>query len=149
MDIQLFKVDPSQRYDVDITVYRRGEILTSSGLVNAPASRLETIANKVAKYMLTTKGSDALDAEYGSYLPTYQTMTEGLLPRTQVEISGDIIACTQAIQNSELDLLDTIEKLDSIALLEIQFYKKQLRLEVYIQVSTTFGNSALLNVTAG
>lgn len=123
------------------------ELEASTGLVVRPTTRLETIGGKVAKYMLTTRGSDAFDPEYGVYYTGYTNVSSGSLSKLRINISSDTQRCETYIKTFERSLPETIEKLSSIKLLDIRVNRKEhFRLDIYLKVVTTFKNSAIVSV---
>ena len=144
MDILLY--DPSGKYVTYSGDAAEGtDIARISGRT---ATRTETIANKVVKFLLTPYGSDALDTTYGSYLPTYTQIAQSAIPRLYIELQDDIARCTAFIKRIEKALDDTVEKLDSLKLLKVEYAPAELRglLLIKIEIVTTFSNNALVNI---
>jgi len=144
MDILLFKHSPEiVKYSGIVAEGTNPALL--SGRV---ATRTETLANKVIKFLLTSLGTDPLDPEYGSYLPTYTQIDYNALARIFVEMQDDLVRCYRYVTAKEKDIDDTIEKLASLKLVDLIYAPESLEgvLIVKIQVLTTFNNDALLNL---
>ncbi len=127
------------------------EEMWQASLSSECATRLETIAGKVVKYMLTTKGSDFFDSDYGSYLTSYRQIADAYIPRIQLELEADLSSCTsfiQAAENAELD--DDEERLSSVKLVSLEYDRDTdpTRFDVYLLITTSFGNTAQLTVTS-
>lgn len=106
-------------------------------------SRLETIANKVVKYILTDRGSDLVDLSYGSAtMPTVNTNMQLIT----YSVSNIISSCVSFIKNSEKSLSNTVEKLDKVTLLSVEIIDRTT-LKIRISIFTTFKNYALLDVS--
>lgn len=106
-------------------------------------SRLETIANKVVKYILTDRGSDMVDPTYGSsFIPTSTTD----LQRITYVVANTITSCITFIKDTERSLSNTIEKLSTINLLSVEIIDRD-KLKIRISILTTFKNYALLDVS--
>ena len=105
-------------------------------------SRLETIANKVVKYILTDKGSDMVDPTYGSFTST-QNYNE--LQRITYDFSNTLSSCIEYIKRYEQQLPSTTEKLKTVNLLSIEVVDRST-LKIRISILTTFNNYALLDV---
>jgi len=123
------------------------EVMLPTPLSDSTTSTLETIGGKVAKFLLTTIGSDVFNKDYGAYLTTHQQISEAYLPRFQVEVLEDIKRCTSYIKSTEAALSGNIEQLNRINLLRISYSKNSRdRVDIYIEIKTTFGNSSLLTL---
>lgn len=106
-------------------------------------SRLETIANKVVKYILTDRGSDLVDITYGSgALPQNYFDTA----RLTYDVSNVITSCIEFIKNTEKNLASTVEKLSTINLLSVDVINRST-LKIRISILTTFKNYALLDMS--
>jgi hypothetical protein len=129
----------------------RNEWMDGAEAKTPPASRLECIAGKVVKFMMTTIGSDAYDPNYGSFLPTYRQVAESMIPKLYIEIQNDLVRCTAFIKEIERDLGDTVERLSSVTLVDLIYNPRTTpdRIDVYINIKTTAGNTAVLVVKTG
>lgn len=111
--------------------------------------RLRVICNKVLKYLLTYRGSDAYDASYGSRAIHRTHISPSLLPEIRIELIEDIADCTRYLQAAEREKLsDDEERLESITLISMN-YDRQLdptRLDIHLLVRTTYGNRAVIEV---
>jgi hypothetical protein len=103
-------------------------------------TRLETIANKVVKYMLTAKGSDLVEPDYGAE-PIYYNPS--LSSRLVYDVSNVIEGCSAYIKKYELTLDNTIEKLQKLNLLSVDV--DGTTLNIHVSILTTFNNYALLD----
>lgn len=104
-------------------------------------TRLETIANKVVKYLLTDKGSDLVDPTYG--IAPLTTNYNDMM-RITYETGNVISSCIAYIKAAEQSLPNTTEKLDTVNLLSIDVINRSI-LKIRISILTTFKNYALLD----
>lgn len=114
-----------------------------STLKGSKTSRLETIANKVVKYMLTDQGSDMLEPYYG--IPQW-TLVYNDMSRLTYEISNTLSKCEVYIKAGENKLPDTTEKLAKLSLVKLDA-SSRVTLHVHLSILTTFNNYALLDVS--
>jgi phage baseplate assembly protein W len=123
------------------------EYMVPTPLSDTVTTPLETICGKVVKFLLTSKGSHAMNQEYGSYLTTYTQISESFLPRLHIELLDDISRCASYIKQAEKALQSDYEKLARITLKSLD-YKRHTRdrIDIHIEVVTTKRNSALLTV---
>ena len=146
---------------MDITLYKiAGKVKIGNDLVSgytvdcapdAPTTteRLRVICNKVLKYLLTYRGSDAYDASYGSRAIHRKHIPPSLLPEIRMELIEDIAECTSYMQRAEQDKLSSDEeRLSSITLISMEYNRSidPTRLDIHLLVRTTFGNRAVIEV---
>lgn len=124
------------------------ELMVSAPLESAAATRLETIAGKVVRFLLTSRGSDALEPSYGSYLPTYTQIAEASLPRMQMDLLNDLRRCQAYICAAEKTLPAGEEKLRTVSLQKLQYAPggDRGRIDIFVEITTTADNSSLLSV---
>lgn len=123
------------------------EFMLPSPLADTVTTRLETICGKVVKFLLTGKGTDSFNPQYGSYLTTYNQISEAYLPRLHVELLEDIRRCTSFIKLAEAKETPSEENLQRIRLVNLVYNKNTRdRIDLYIEVISTHSNSALLTV---
>lgn len=122
--------------------------MASSPLSEPGVSGIHVLANKVVKFMLTSRGSFALDKNYGAKLPTYTQMSTSFIPRVHMETSEDLRRCAQYIKKYEQGLPPGAVKLSSLRLNQIYYdaVSAPFRLDVYMTITTTDGQRALLNI---
>lgn len=139
----------------DVLLYRTSgnfvdkgsEVMDSSILSSRVSERLETIANKVTKYLLTTKGSDPHEPDYGSYLSSIRMASEELLPKIIVDINSFIVECEDYIKDKERYLPYDSEKLSSLRLIDVVYDRNTPdALHIYIQIVTTKNNNSILDL---
>jgi hypothetical protein len=144
MDIRLFKTTGTYEDD-------DSEILQSAILSDTPANDLETIANKVVKFLLTYIGTDLIEPEYGGRAFHIKQISKQYLPRFYLELQQDISRCITYIHDVEKDLDDTLEKLESINIKNI-YYNSSLsptRLDVYLEIITNFNTRTVVTLQTG
>lgn len=116
----------------------------------ASSTGLEVIAGKVIKYLLTYKGSDAFDPEYGSTALHTKYMSPEYLSKFTLELKQDIEECVSYLHRSESSLPEGTEKLSSITLSNVQYNSKvRDRIDITLDIKTTAGNSAAIHVQGG
>lgn len=138
MDIKLY-TRPTQTKDT--------ELMHDAGLSDAAADALETLAGKVVRFLLTTKGTCALDLEYGGTAFSHNQISREFIPKLRLEVQRDITRCFKYIKSTE-DPRDTSNraKLGSIILREIMYNPyKTTGCAVKIEIVTTTGLTSLLD----
>jgi hypothetical protein len=132
-----------------IIVSAQPEMRMASAPLSEPGvSGIHVLANKVVKFMLTSRNSFCLDKNYGSKLPTYTQMSRHFIPRVHMEVSEDLRRCAQFIKKHEHGLPPGAVKLSSLRLNQIYYNEVEtpFRIDVYITITTTDGQRALLNI---
>lgn len=131
-------------YDV---IYTGSEEMEGGLLSEAPASEIEVLANRVVKFLLTSRGSDVFDPDYGSYLPTYTQVAQSLIPRMRLEVLEDLKRCREYIQAADKEQ-DNPFKLYSLTLKEFRYNPNtdRSRIDIFIEVVSEEGQSALLDI---
>jgi len=132
-------------------LYREGDsssLFTASSIEDIVTSGVEIIAGKVLKFLLTSKGSDPFDKEYGAYLTSFTQISESYVPRMALEVRSDIKRCQDYITREEASLPDTQEKLSHITLLKIDYNPKLIRdrVDIHIEIKTNKNNTAALRI---
>lgn len=112
-------------------------------------SGMEVIAGKVVKFMLTEKGSDAFNPEYGGTSMHYLQISSDYLPRYQMEVMQDLENCLKFISESEIAASVTEDRIASIKLLDVSYdqYNTPTRVDVYIEIITMQGKRAVVAIT--
>jgi len=107
---------------------------------------LEIIANKVIKYLMTVRGTDPLDKEYGTRLLTYRHMSDSYLPKVRMEVEEDIASCIAFIKAHES--VSAEDSLADIMLIDVEYdyVVDPLTLHVYIEIITTNKEYSLLDL---
>ena len=113
------------------------------------AKSIEVIAGKVVKFMLTEKGSDAFNPDYGGTSMHYLQMSPAFMPQFRSEVYADVAACEAFIKNAELDSELEGEMLDHINVVQILYdpVVSPDRVDVYLEVFTTYGKRAVVSIT--
>ncbi len=144
LDIRLYK--PSGLY-VDEKDFV--ELMERVVPADATAKSIEVIAGKVVKYMLTEKGSDAFNQDYGSTSMHYRHMSEMFFPQFKREVAIDVNNCMNYIKKTEFEGGVEGEKLYKINILKIVYNRKYTpdRVDVYLEVLTTYGKRACVAIT--
>jgi hypothetical protein len=123
------------------------ELVKSNRLDDTPVGYLQTLGNKVVKYLLTTMGTDVFDPSYGAYTAGITQFNRSYLPRYVFEFTNDIKRCTEFIQRSETPGPNG-ERLAAIKLIKITYDQETKPNEVYrfIEIVTTDNQRALVAV---
>lgn len=138
---------------MDIKLYMRPdknlqtEHMSIASLSDTHADGLETLANKVVRFLLTTKGSFIFDPEYGSTAFAYSQVSREFIPKLRLEVQRDITRCFKYIKSTE-NPLDTSDraKLGSLILRAVEYNPyKTTGCAVKIEIITTTGNTSLLD----
>ena len=114
------------------------------------ARSIEVIAGKVVKYLLTEKGSDAFDFNYGGTSMHYRQIAPEFLPQFRREVAIDVENCERYIKDKEVSNGVEGERLHSIKLLKV-VYEPRLtptRVDVYLEIFTTYGKHACVAITS-
>ena len=127
--------------------YEKTSELTKKALADdVNASGLEVLGNKVVKFLLTQKGTDAFDPEYGGVALHYGQISKAFIPRLTIEMQNDISRCREFIRRTEAGLASGVEKISNIILKDIVYDPISLpdRVDVYIEIVTNQNNKALV-----
>ena len=146
LDMRLYK--PSGEF----TDIRRDSENMSRVLPDDPsASDIEVIAGKVVKFLLTEKGSDAFNPDYGGTSLHYLQISPAFLPQLRREVFADVDACLRFIQKAELAGEVSGERLERINIIKVHYDPKLSpnRLDVYLEIFTTRGNRAVVALKGG
>lgn len=146
IDLRFYKSDN----DITKTIsefYERMELSSSSEPV---ASSIEILAGKVVKYLLTARGSDAFDPDYGGTAFHYTQLSEAYIPKFRLEVLDDLSRCADYIRTkSEAQLSDydtETDRLYTINLIDIK-YTILTRIDVYIEIISTKGKHHVVTIT--
>ena len=122
------------------------EEMASAPVDGKVAGYLNTLANKVVKFLLTSKGSDTINSEYGGNVSSSTWIHEGYRGRYEQELSQDIQRCISFIKSTETPGPDN-ERLRAVILDKLEYLPKHRPLDVHIflRILTTKNNVALLS----
>lgn len=143
MDIRLYnRTDKKSSYLEDAS----GHVLAESSLEHTPAEGIEVIANKVVKFLLTIKGSDILNPDYGCYLASAQIGYSSDLSLFKMELTNSVSRCAAFIKRTEPK--DAALKLRSLQIQKIQYDSKRSpgRVDVFLKIITSSGHEAVLDI---
>lgn len=144
---------------MDIRLYNRtgiyedytnaSELTSKAKSYDANATGIEVIGNKVVKYLLTYKGTDALDPDYGGVALHYGQISKAFMPRFSLEMHNDVQRCKNFIRKTQRILSDSYEKMSDIILKDIRYNPSLTpdRVDVYIEIITTKNNRAIVAVS--
>jgi len=143
LDLKLYTYDSNVKYNqIDTALLSEGYVTQSA------VSGLEKIVGKVVKFLLTEKGSDLFDLDYGSVWIGSTQVADSQLSRLRVTIDSDIRSCIAYLVAQEKDLPTTQEKLRSVEFLG--FWKDAStgveQVLMNIRVRTTLNNVATFNI---
>lgn len=143
MDIRLYS-----RTGVYVDYPDISELTKRETADSTTAQGIEVIANKVVKFLLTQKGSDALDPDYGGVALHYGQISESFIPRLTMELQNDIYRCRSFIKETEKFLPDSVEKLKNLVLVKVKYNPRISpdRVDVYIEIITNKENRALVAI---
>ncbi len=146
---------PKKKYDLrlyyntykfkDLT--RTIELVSSNKIDDTPVDYLQTLANKVVKYLLTMRGTDVIDWSYGSTTAHTTQLNSKLFSKYTYDFVQDLKRCCEYIQRTETPN-DDGERLAAIKLVRIDYNRDKRPNELYkfIDITTTFGRHALVAV---
>lgn len=147
-DLKLFDYNETIRFGADGTQLDR---LASASISSTESGRLETIVNKVVKFMMTEYGSDPFDTEYGSRWSTTMQLSRDFAPQYIVMVTNDLDRCIAYIKNAEKTLASSIEKLYTVQFngLEFNNVDESISSEVLISLTiyTNLGNKAIFSLS--
>lgn len=145
IDLRMYK--PSGNFE---DTRSNTEVMSAVNAEDSTATSIEVIAGKVVKYMLTEKGSDAFDADYGSTSMHYVQLSPDYLPQFKREVLIDVENCQRYIKEKETDYSVDGERLYTIELLDIRYepWLTPGRVDVYIEIVTTYGKRACVAITS-
>jgi len=148
MDLKLYDFSAVEEFGISKIKLNLLEVASVS---SPTTSRLETIVNKVVKFLITDYNSNAFDPTYGSKWTTYTQIRESYIPQFILLINSDISRCISYIRNSEVSLPNTIEKLSTIKFNGLEYstptFESTTRILVNITIYTNFNNKALFTLT--
>ena len=149
-DIKLYynteKYNMSRLVDAHERNIEVSELMSTTNLDDHVVGYLNTLANKVVKYLLTTKGSDAFNPDYGAHTASRTWIHQGHQVRYRLELNNDLRACAEYIKRSETSGPDN-EKLSMVKLVQLEYLpsERPLDIHIYIEIITTLGNRAVLS----
>lgn len=141
MDVRLYSI--SGVYE---DFEKTSELMRKSLADDAVATGLEVLGNKVVKFLLTQKGTDALDPEYGGVALHYGQISKAFIPRLTLEMQNDISRCREFIRRTEAGAKAGTEKISNIVLKDIRYDPLSMpdRVDVFIEIITNKNNKALV-----
>lgn len=145
---------------LDLRLYRRtGQYETRDNAertdpvaADAPvATGLESLAGKVVKYLLTPKGSDAFEPDYGGTALHDAQTAESYLPALRLDVQSDISRCADYIRRAEQGLPTGSERLARLILAGVEYdaEARPANVAVRVEIVTTAGRRALVALAAG
>ena len=144
MDLKLYtqttQVNASIGANDDAKIYST----EASAMAEPAADGLEVLANKVVKYMLTGKGSDAFNPDYGSTSMHHRQIERSYIPMLRLEIMEDLRRCLAFIKATEDN--DSAVRIGDIQLLSVELDQESGLTRVRISVTDTNGSYALLDL---
>lgn len=141
MDLPLYNIDPiTGKFSLLM------DHMLESTLEVAPTSGPGVLANKVVKYLLTSKGSDTVDPDYGCRLIDFTQISKNQLSRLHMEVLDGISDCTKFIKSTEDKSLPAEDRLKSITLTDLKYGGPLSRdsVHIYLKITTMAGTQALL-----
>ena len=145
MDMTLFRLEGNVQ--IQGAIARRMVAYTDVD-AETTRERLRIICNKVLKYLMTARGSDAFDASYGGTALHGRNVSEVLIPEIRMNLPPDIEDCTTYLKNAETEKVNSLmERLDRIVLVSLDYDRSApTELRVRLHIYTTYGNSAVIEV---
>jgi len=124
--------------------YGGGEQMELVNPEDPKAISREVIAGKVVKYLLTARGSDAFNPDYGGVALHHVQISPAYIPQLTFEVHTDVENCTAFIKNAEKNYSVDGERLSHIIVRDIRYNARLTpwRVDVYLEVFTTYGNRA-------
>lgn len=128
----------------DIMYDELNENTAQATLLAPPTTAGEVLANKVVKYLLTYRGTDALEPYYGGTALHQTQVGKNYVVQLRSMMQSDIADCISYIKSTETDY--TEYKLGDVKLVEFTFDEtaKGIQLHVHIAVYDTDGNKTPL-----
>lgn len=113
------------------------------------AEGMEVIAGKVVKFLLTEKGSDAFNPEYGGTSMHWLQIAPQSLPQFKREVFQDVENCKKFLYSADLDYGVDGERLSNINILRIAYdpVRTPNRVDVYLEIITSLGKRAVVAIT--
>lgn len=113
-------------------------------------SSIEILAGKVVKFLLTERGTDAFNPDYGGVALHHVQISEDYLPKLRLELLDDLARCKDYITNtSEAQLAyndDTSDRLAILKLLDLR-YTTRSRIDAFIEIVSTEGKHHVVAIT--
>mgnify|MGYP006873166750 CR=1 FL=1 len=144
LDIRLYK--STADYDVVDLI---SEEMTRAYPDDPTARSIEVIGGKVVKFLLTRKGTDAFNPDYGGTALHNNQISESYLPQIALELNIDVENCYNFIKATELSADVVGEKLLRIDIDDIAYDPDvdPTRIDVYLTIYTTYGKHAVVAIT--
>lgn len=113
-------------------------------------SSIEILAGKVVKFLLTERGTDAFNPDYGGVALHHVQISEDYLPKLRLELLDDLARCKDYIVNtSEAQLAyndTTSDRLAILKLLDLR-YTTRSRIDAFIEIISTEGKHHVVAIT--
>lgn len=126
------------------------ELMEEARAVAEPANGIEILGGKVVKFLLTEKGSDAFEPEYGGTALHHTQISQSFIPKLRLELLEDLDRCAQFIKRSDLNipLYSDAERLYALNLKDVQYNRQTPnRLDVYLEIISTTGKREVVTIT--
>lgn len=109
-------------------------------LLAKPTTAGEVLANKVVKYLLTARGTDAIEPYYGGTALHQTAISKNYITQLRTMMLSDITDCVSYIKSTETDY--TEYKLGDVHLDNFEYSQtaKDIQLHVHISVYDVNGN---------
>lgn len=113
------------------------------------ASGMEVIAGKVVKFLLTEKGSDAFNPDYGGTSMHWLQIAPQSLPQFKREVFQDVQNCIKFLKVADLEYNVDSDRLETINILRVAYdpIRTPNRVDVYLEIITTQGKRAVVAIT--
>lgn len=134
-----------------VSHYEEMDLVTAD---STPATSIEVLANKVVKFMLTERGTDAFEPDYGGVSMHHLQICEAYLPKLRLEVLDDIDRCQTYINKAEQTGLasndTTSERLYTIKLHDLVYNprKTPTRVDIYLEIISTSGKREVVAITS-
>ena len=129
----------------------QGQYTTGASLDAPVASRLETLAGKVVKYLCTGIGSDAFDSAYGSRAIPSRPVSKSGMALYRSLLVDDIRRCTDYLRSNEESVPTGVERLEQVRLLDLKYAPggDSTRVDIYLDIMSDQGRHALVVFSGG
>jgi len=137
-------------YEINSVALRVGseDKLRQSLLSSTPTAGISVLAGKVTKYLMTRRGSDLMNPQYGCHLLTYTQVPQAELPRFQLELISSLGDCAAYIKGTETGITDNTKRLKSIELINLTYNIGDIKdqVDIHLKITDLSGGTTVLNV---
>ena len=128
----------------DIMYDDLNENTAKATILAPPTTAGEVLANKVVKYLLTYRGSDAIEPYYGGTALHQHAFSKSYITQLRTMMLSDITDCISYIKSTESEY--TEYKLGDVKLEAFEYSQtaKDIQLHVHIAVYDSEGNKTPL-----